>query len=124
MFQLFAYKKKEVCSSAVKFSTLDYRSIKSHPGVRSDLFRRPLNEVRITDFLGGVAHVGILPGDEETGGMADIAEPSEEPSIQTHDTFGTRTNATRVEKEQPWRTRSWTAVVLLGGLLGWVFGKG
>ncbi|EJD00184.1 uncharacterized protein FOMMEDRAFT_50097, partial [Fomitiporia mediterranea MF3/22] len=42
------------------FSTFEYRSIKSHAGVRSDLFPRPLNEVRITDFLGGVAQVGVI----------------------------------------------------------------
>ena len=85
----------------MKFSTLDYRSIKSHPGVHSDLFRRPLNEVRITDFLGGVAHVGILSEDEEAEGMADIAsESSEEVSNQADIPFGTRVNAKWMRKER------------------------
>ena len=119
--------RKDACSSVVKFSTFDYRSIKPHPGVRSDLFRRHLSGVRVTDFLGGVAHVGILSGDEDAEEMADVAESSEGTSSQSWTVIETITHATRIAEErekEPWRTRSWTAVALLGGLLGWVFGTG
>lgn len=34
--------------------------IKSHPGVRSDLFKRPLDQVQITDFFGGVSQAEVL----------------------------------------------------------------
>lgn len=39
------------------FLRFDPREIHSDPLVRSDLFRRPLASVRITDFLGSVAQV-------------------------------------------------------------------
>lgn len=35
--------------------------INSHPGVRTDLFKRSLDKTRITDFFGGVAQVEIVP---------------------------------------------------------------
>jgi phosphatidylinositol glycan class K len=35
--------------------------INSHPGVRSDLFNRPLDKTHVTDFFGGVAQVEIVP---------------------------------------------------------------
>ncbi|KAJ7435055.1 Metalloenzyme, LuxS/M16 peptidase-like protein [Mycena galericulata] len=44
----------------VAFDTYDPDKIGSDPGVRADLFRRPLDEVRITDCFGGVAQVEVL----------------------------------------------------------------
>jgi phosphatidylinositol glycan class K len=35
-------------------------AIRSHPGVRSDLFHRPLEQTLITDFFGGVAHAEVI----------------------------------------------------------------
>ncbi|KAI1793703.1 peptidase C13 family-domain-containing protein [Ganoderma leucocontextum] len=43
------------------FNTYDPVKIRSHPGVRSDLFRRPLHDTLVTDFFGGVAQVEVLP---------------------------------------------------------------
>jgi GPI-anchor transamidase subunit K len=43
-----------------QFSAFDPEKIRSHPGVRSDLFKRPLDRVLVTDFLGGVAHAEII----------------------------------------------------------------
>ncbi|EJU02241.1 hypothetical protein DACRYDRAFT_66292 [Dacryopinax primogenitus] len=45
------------------FATYDPVRIKSHAGVRSDLYHRPLDQVRITDFLGAVSKVDVLPLD-------------------------------------------------------------
>ena len=41
------------------FASYDPSEIESHPGVRSDLFRRPLGDVRITDFFGGVSQIDL-----------------------------------------------------------------
>ena len=35
-------------------------TIRSLPGVRSDLFHRPLEQTLITDFFGGVAHAEVI----------------------------------------------------------------
>ncbi|EIM88747.1 uncharacterized protein STEHIDRAFT_75515 [Stereum hirsutum FP-91666 SS1] len=42
------------------FDTYDPIKIRSNPGVRSDLFHRPLSKTLITDFFGGVAHAEVL----------------------------------------------------------------
>jgi phosphatidylinositol glycan class K len=43
-----------------QFDKYDFDEIHSHGGVRSDLFERPLNEVLITDFFGGVVDVSSV----------------------------------------------------------------
>lgn len=42
-----------------QFNSYDPFTIHSHPGVRTDLFGRPVDAVRITDFFGGVAQVEL-----------------------------------------------------------------
>lgn len=42
-----------------QFDTFSYEVIHSTPGVRSDLFHRPLNETLLTDFFGGVSDVEL-----------------------------------------------------------------
>ncbi|KAF8492115.1 peptidase C13 family-domain-containing protein [Gautieria morchelliformis] len=42
------------------FAMYDPVRIQSHPGVRSDLFQRPLSSVLVTDFFGGMADVDIV----------------------------------------------------------------
>ncbi|CAE6453753.1 unnamed protein product, partial [Rhizoctonia solani] len=42
------------------FANYDPVRIKSHAGVRSDLFNRPLSATKVTDFFGGVAQVEVL----------------------------------------------------------------
>jgi len=55
------------------FHTYTFESIRSHAGVRSDLFRRPLELTKITDFFGGVAQAGIVPPtDAEEGRQEKI----------------------------------------------------
>ncbi|KAI8373424.1 peptidase C13 family protein [Choanephora cucurbitarum] len=41
------------------FSTYDPAKIASHPGIRSDLFNRPLDKVKVTDFFGNVQNVEL-----------------------------------------------------------------
>ncbi|CAO3611131.1 unnamed protein product [Cunninghamella blakesleeana] len=41
------------------FQTYDPVKIASHPGIRSDLFRRPLDKVKVTDFFGNVQNVEL-----------------------------------------------------------------
>ncbi|BGP39911.1 glycosylphosphatidylinositol anchor biosynthesis [Rhodotorula kratochvilovae] len=43
------------------FDTFSHEIIRSTPGVRSDLFPRPLNETLLTDFFGGVSQVELSP---------------------------------------------------------------
>ncbi|KAL5522350.1 GPI8 [Sanghuangporus baumii] len=111
------------------FSTFDHRLIKSHAGVRADRFRRPLNEVRITDFLGGVAHVGILPEDDGSEETVDSVEElgGHRQTLPQSASSRTNINATEPLERQSaeWRiTRSWSAVAVLGGLAGWVVMSG
>ncbi|PPQ77458.1 hypothetical protein CVT26_005844 [Gymnopilus dilepis] len=64
------------------FDSMDFSKIGSHPGVRSDLFNRPLDKTLITDFFGGVAQVEIVPPpdpispirDSELASAEDIQE--------------------------------------------------
>ncbi|EIW78701.1 hypothetical protein CONPUDRAFT_108689 [Coniophora puteana RWD-64-598 SS2] len=42
------------------FNAYNPHTIRSHPGVRSDLFQRPLSDTLLTDFFGGVAHAEIF----------------------------------------------------------------
>ena len=49
------------------FDSYDRNLIHSTPGVRTDLFRRPLDQVKITDFFGNVQSV-------EIGGHGEIVD--------------------------------------------------
>ncbi|KAI0704676.1 peptidase C13 family-domain-containing protein [Earliella scabrosa] len=43
------------------FNIYDPVKIRSHPGVRSDLFRRSVRDALVTDFFGGVSQAEVLP---------------------------------------------------------------
>ena len=49
------------------FDSYDRSLIHSTPGVRTDLFRRPLDQVKITDFFGNVQSV-------EIGGQSEVVD--------------------------------------------------
>ncbi|BGP31935.1 hypothetical protein JCM10296v2_003714 [Rhodotorula toruloides] len=51
--------------------TFSFEIIHSTPGVRKDLFHRPLDETLLTDFFGGVSEVELL--DEEAAGAGATA---------------------------------------------------
>jgi hypothetical protein len=62
-----------------QFDTYDPVAIKSHPGVRADLFKRPLDGALITDFFGGVAQVevgGARAGVPSAGDHPPLPRPS------------------------------------------------
>ncbi|KIJ58193.1 hypothetical protein HYDPIDRAFT_96436 [Hydnomerulius pinastri MD-312] len=122
------------------FSSYDPVPIRSHPGVRSDLFRRPLDKALITDFFGGVAQVEMFPAVEEkiqantfvSKCSQDTKIPQQHPPNPTADELisgEVHANTTSVPlsgfANQPWDTRwkeirKWTSVLLVGSLVGWV----
>ncbi|KAJ7133998.1 peptidase C13 family-domain-containing protein [Mycena crocata] len=117
------------------FDSYDPVKIHSEPGVRSDLFPRPLDEVRITDFFGGVAQVemqdasGRSPPPASASVFDDTADGSGQNTPKTHQQSARPKSASSTPPPtvgDSWRgTRAWGGVVLLGVLVGWVFwGKG
>lgn len=54
---------------SLQFSTFDPQKLDSHPGVRSDLFNRPLDRTLVTDFFGGVSQAEII--------LPSLDEPAE-----------------------------------------------
>lgn len=70
------------------FSSFDPRLVKSHPHVRTDLFRRDLKKVLVTDFFGSVRNVelqNVTSEDVTATSNSDSwdQEPSEEEDAQT-----------------------------------------
>ncbi|KAI0731487.1 peptidase C13 family-domain-containing protein [Fomitopsis betulina] len=65
------------------FDTFDPKKLDSHPGVRSDLFGRPLDKTLVTDFFGGVAQVEIIPPvlDGLAGEQELRADAPEDPDV-------------------------------------------
>ncbi|KAJ7154799.1 peptidase C13 family-domain-containing protein [Mycena filopes] len=114
-------------SMADLFASYDPAKIHSDPGVRADLFGRPLNEVRITDFFGGVAQV-------EVGREAPVSTPEHLDSenspvekrpaavVNASQAQGTVAFATRASELRT--ARAWGGVLLLGALVGWVGWRG
>ncbi|KAJ7206999.1 peptidase C13 family-domain-containing protein [Mycena haematopus] len=120
-------------SMADLFASYDPVKIHSNPGVRSDLFHRPLSEVRITDFLGGVAQVEVGAGVEVASASASDAEADEAWAWERVDSVrvkaprvpaenpGATEDATTRPKSRQWRdVRAWGGVLLVGALVGWV----
>ena len=114
--------------------------IRSHPGVRSDLFRRPLDEARITDFFGGVAQPEVFPPARESvqtviddvhtsESLQHVAiTPENDPTSLFYHPDGAQ-NATTLplleSRGGPWDTRwkdtrKWTSVLLVAFLVTWV----
>ncbi|KAG9313391.1 peptidase C13 family-domain-containing protein, partial [Chiua virens] len=123
------------------FSSYDPTLIRSHPGVRSDLFRRPLDKTRITDFFGGVAQAETFPPAQERTQqrvLGDDIQPLEtsQPTVVSPEhpvtspfrPDGLRDNITLPLIEmgnEAWDTRykevrKWSSVLLVAALVGWV----
>ncbi|KAF8191737.1 peptidase C13 family-domain-containing protein [Pholiota molesta] len=121
------------------FDYVNTRIAHSHPGVGSDLFRRPLDKTRITDFFGGVAQVEIVPPLDSSA-----VSPEESPSpIDEVEPLQPQTNTLPLTKAQnmsdnaawgsPWlgplqgkdwkTTRAWASIAIIGALAGWVTSK-
>lgn len=123
------------CAS-IKFNTYDPAKINSHPGVRSDLFRRPLDKALITDFFGGVAQAEVTPPmeddfnhevDEPKTQSPQLSSASAEmpsrvtPSLSPHGSFLPTSFSPDVTQQRT--IRLWTGLLLVGGLTTWVFGR-
>ncbi|KAF9967496.1 glycosylphosphatidylinositol anchor biosynthesis [Mortierella alpina] len=59
------------------FNTYDYNLLHSTPGVRSELFKRPLDQVLLTDFFGNVQNVELTEFKESSS-----AEAESEPAVE------------------------------------------
>jgi len=125
------------------FNTYSFEKIKSTPGVRSDLFSRPLDRTLITDFFGGVARAELVDenasGEDSTFPTIDVAEPSsasaeDAPSDHTFAHSYSANNITHADlrqsamtgKESSWlgllkQFRAWGSVAVVGGVTGWIF---
>ncbi|KAF8634248.1 hypothetical protein AX15_001003 [Amanita polypyramis BW_CC] len=116
------------------FNSYDVDKIGSHPGVRDDLYKRPLDQILITDFFGGVAQA-VVSGDEsmsppDPAPMEDIHEEAEmspgrhlNPSIPVARTV----QLPPISGTQPdkWRdVRAWVSLCLVAVLVTWVSWQG
>ncbi|KIJ38889.1 hypothetical protein M422DRAFT_230969 [Sphaerobolus stellatus SS14] len=112
------------------FANYDPVKIKSHPGVRSDLFSKSLKETLVTDFFGGVAQVEPLESDYmEAYPMETCEDPlalSEEGTAQNVSTPNISTAKTSISLSK-WISeipRAWLGAGLFGILATVVFRQG
>ncbi|KAI9463031.1 peptidase C13 family-domain-containing protein [Russula earlei] len=105
------------------FDKYDPEIIRSHPGVRSDLFHRPLERTLITDFFGGVAHAEVmhtgpphLPSSTLVPPLAQVDSITEDEHMQVevlHNPMdGTGDHWVGLY-------RAWGAVGIMGLLVAW-----
>ncbi|CAA7268250.1 unnamed protein product [Cyclocybe aegerita] len=108
------------------FNSIDVTKINSHPGVRSDLFSRPLDKTRITNFFGGVAQVEIVPPVEPSVDQNTSEEgPEQEHEATPHPPMRPAKSQNRVKSwlKEGKTLRAWASVSLLGVVAGWVLSK-
>ena len=107
-----------------QFDKYDPEIIRSHPGVRSDLFHRPLERTLITDFFGGVAHAEVMDSDPKHGSFIPLV-----PAFaQVDSIIKDERNVVEVQPDQTERTedyrvrlfRAWGSVGIMGLLVTWV----
>lgn len=114
--------------------------IRSHAGVRSDLFRRPLDKTRITDFFGGVAQAEVFPPAQESAQTVlpenvrppETSQPAAIPPDNDlvslhHNADGVRDNtlSSLQSESDVWDTRwkdirNWISLLLVALLVTWV----
>ncbi|KAG6808851.1 glycosylphosphatidylinositol anchor biosynthesis [Tricholoma furcatifolium] len=111
------------------FNSYDVDKINSHPGVRNDLFKRPLDQVLITDFFGGVSQVEVSSPTEKTNPEAQPASHGEiDPEQRKADPSpraeavpaSTYVGKTVVEEAVGQNIRTWGSLVAIGVLVAWV----
>ena len=143
MQELVRSKKKKIVSTQTdlchffQFDSIDVTKISSHHGVRSDLFKRPLDKTRITDFFGGVAQVEVVdqPADsiptalvmEDSPPLIEIPE-QQKPPINILLPPSSSRMATAISGLFTWLgdwrlERTWASVGFIGVLVGWVVFK-
>jgi GPI-anchor transamidase subunit K len=107
--------------------------IRSHPGVRSDLFPRPLSSALVTDFFGGVADVDVV----ESHLFQDLASSSQgHHDLNSPQSDTARVNASRSMSRAGLRPlllkhsrtvdekRAWAGLIMVGMLVGFVLLQG
>ncbi|KAG6852661.1 hypothetical protein C0991_010115 [Blastosporella zonata] len=114
----------------LKFGSYDVGKINSHPGVRSDLFRRALDQTLITDFFGGVAQVEVSPpspsqvqSHQEQSEQIPLPPPqiykrAEAPTGSMHSSLPLDVTGAWTQVGQ--KVRAWGSLVAIGALVGWV----
>jgi phosphatidylinositol glycan class K len=115
------------------FDSIDVTKISSHHGVRSDLFQRPLNKTRITDFFGGVAQVEVVdPADCIPTPLVLDSLPIEIAEQEARISLLLPPSSSRIATVisglftwlREWRlARTWASVGFIGILVGWVVFK-
>jgi len=98
------------------------------------LFKRPLDQTRITDFFGGVSQVEVL-GQSPASNYVSVGQATPEselppipdrlPSVSTPATSTLSSTDAIVLKAQAWlgefkAARSWISAFLLVSLFGWI----
>jgi len=115
------------------FDSIDVTKISSHHGVRSDLFKRPLDKTRITDFFGGVAQVEVVdPADCIPTALVLDSPPIEIADQKPRISHLLPPSSSRITTAisglftwlREWRLeRTWASVGFIGVLVGWVMFK-
>ncbi|ETW78248.1 cysteine protease C13 [Heterobasidion irregulare TC 32-1] len=106
------------------FSKYDPVTIRSHAGVRADLFNRPLERTLITDFFGGVAHAEVLASSVvDTGLSIPLSQnhpldgySSEEQFVENVEVELWEDVSTIESDSAPWTLRAWASLFVVGGL--------
>ncbi|KAF9010266.1 peptidase C13 family-domain-containing protein [Cyathus striatus] len=107
------------------FDSYDAQKIGSHPGIRSDLFKRPLRNTLITDFFGGVAQAEVVPALDDhllaTAGGGDINEKEPVTQLRASPGMQAELGDTLGQSRNEWKAlKAWTSVAVIGVLAGWV----
>jgi len=106
------------------FDKYDPEIIRSHPGVRSDLFHRPLERTLITDFFGGVAHAEVMDSDPKHGSFLPLVPTFAQVDSITKDEHNlVEVLPNRIEWTGDYRMRllrAWGSVGIMGLLVVWV----
>ncbi|KAI0266554.1 peptidase C13 family-domain-containing protein [Gloeopeniophorella convolvens] len=114
------------------FDKYDAEIIRSHAGVRSDLFHRPLERTLLTDFFGGVAHAEVIstgPAENDTVSLYRSLETSgfdrqdlvsDTGSILLEELNDVPSVATEGTDAFLRLLRAWGSVGIIGSLVTWV----
>jgi len=103
------------------FDNYDPEAIRSHPGVRSDLFHRPLEQTLITDFFGGVAHAEVMDTNPTRTPSSPAVQPLAQVDLISEDEHGpVEVFLTPIDGTEDLRVRllrAWGSVGILGLLV-------
>ncbi|KAI0066988.1 hypothetical protein BV25DRAFT_1820144 [Artomyces pyxidatus] len=109
------------------FDKYDPVPIRSHAGVRSDLFHRPLNRTLITDFFGGVAHAEVIDSSGDASLLSVHPQVYVQPNMSLSDEGSVEVavellpDAVDAAGSAVIRQlRAWGSLGLVGAVIAWV----